>query len=270
MTAKVGSGKFSAESFAFGRGLVCLFVFSVLAVCMIAFVGCNEEQNKAVVDRDIPAAAKKAELQGTLDRRFENPEAHFQLGQLYQAEGQWQKAEYHYNIALSFDPSYVQAQASMVKLFLDSGDTAKSRTYAETHMNDASRSAVQSARLGEAFEKQGLDEYALTCYQRALDLEPSSASVNKQVGLYYLGKGDKVRAKEYLVRSFQLDPAQPDVAGQLGRLGVEVRIPERAGASEQAGAKPEQPTEGKDKEYKLLYKHGMMQVESPEKKSQEG
>jgi len=63
MTAKVGSGKFSTESFAFGRGLVSLFVFSVLAVCMIAFVGCNEEQNKAVVDRDIPAAAKKAELQ---------------------------------------------------------------------------------------------------------------------------------------------------------------------------------------------------------------
>ncbi len=59
-------------------------------------------------------------------------------------------------------------------------------------------------------------------------LEPSSASVNKQVGLDYLGRGDKVRAKEYLVRRFQLDPAQPDVAGQLGRLGVGVRIPERA------------------------------------------
>lgn len=269
MTAKVGSGKFSTESFAFGRGLVSLFVFSVLAVCLIAFVGCNEEQNKAVVDRDIPAAAKKAELQSTIERRFENPDAHFQLGQLYQAEGQWQKAEYHYNIALSFDPSYVQAQASMVKLFLDSGDTAKSRTYAETHMNDASRSAIQSARLGGAFQKQGLDEYALTCYQRALDLEPSSASVNKQVGLYYLGKGDKVRAKEYLVRSFQLDPAQPDVAGQLGRLGVEVRIPETAAASGQTGAKPAPPAEDKEKEYKILSKHGMMQVESSEKKSQE-
>jgi len=265
MTAKVNSRKFRRESFAFGFGLVSLFTFSVLSICVTVLVGCNEEQNKAVVDRDIPVAAKKAELQKTLDRRFENPDAHFQLGQLYQAEGQWQKAEYHYNIALSFDPSYVQAQASMVKLFLDSGDTAKSRTYAETHMNDVSRSAIQSARLGAAFQKQGLDEYALTCYQRALDLEPSSASINKQVGFYYLGKGDKVRAKEYLVRSFQLDPAQPDVAGQLGRLGVEVRIPERAGTSGQT----EQPTQEKEKEYKILARHGMMQVESSEKKSEE-
>ncbi len=232
---------------------------------MAVLVGCNEEQNKSVIDQDIPVSAKKAELQSKLDRKFENPDAHFQLGQLYQAEGQWQKAEYHYNIALSFDPSYVQAQASMVKLFLDSGDTAKSRTYAETHMNDASRSALQSARLGAAFEKQGLDEYALTCYQKALDLEPSSADINKQVGFYYLGKGDKVRAKEYLVRSFQLDPTQPDVAGQLGRLGVEVKIPEREGMSEQV----QKPAEEKDKEYKILYKHGMMQIESSEKKSPE-
>lgn len=269
MTAKVNSRKLSSESFAFGFSVISLFTCSILSICMIALVGCNEEQNKAIVDRDIPTAAKKAELQSTLDRKFENPDAHFQLGQLYQAEGQWQKAEYHYNIALSFDPSYVQAQASMVKLFLDSGDTAKSRTYAETHISDVSRSAIQSARLGAAFQKQGLDEYALTCYQRALELEPSSASINKQVGFYYLGKGDKVRAKEYLVRSFQLDATQPDVAGQLGRLGVEVKIPEQAGTSGQTGGKPMQSGEEKEKEYKLLSKHGMMQVESPEKKSQE-
>jgi len=265
MAAKVNSRKSGRENFAFGFGLFFFFTFSILSCCITVLVGCNEEQNKAVVDRDIPAAAKKAELQSTLDRRFENPDAHFQLGQLYQAEGQWQKAEYHYNIALSFDPSYVEAQASMVKLFLDSGDTAKSRTYAETHMNDASRSAIQSSRLGAAFQKQGLDEYALTCYQRALELEPSSASINKQMGFYYLGKGDKVRAKEYLVRSFQLDPTQSDVAGQLGRLGVEVKIPEREGTSEQV----QKPAEEKEKDYKILARHGMVQVESTEKKTEE-
>ncbi len=262
MMAKVKSRKFGRESFAFGFDLLSIFTFSMLSFFMVTLLGCNEEQNKAVVDRDIPAAAKKAELQDTLNRKFENPDAHFQLGQLYQAEGQWQKAEYHYNIALSFDPSYVQAQASMVKLFLDSGDTAKSRTYAETHINDVSRSAIQSSRLGAAFQKQGLDEYALTCYQRALELEPSSAGINKQVGFYYLGKGDKVRAKEYLVRSFQLDPTQSDVSGQLGRLGVEVKIPEQPGTSNQA----QKPAEEKEKEYKILAKHGMMQVESSEKK----
>jgi hypothetical protein len=45
------------------------------------------------------------------------------------------------------------------------------------------------------------------------------------LGYYYLSKNDTVRAKEYFTRSFQLDPGQPEVAGELGRLGVEVRIP---------------------------------------------
>ncbi len=30
------------------------------------------------------------------------------------------------------------------------------------------------------------------------------------------------RARQYLQRSFQIDPGQPKVAGELGRLGVDV------------------------------------------------
>ena len=62
---------------------------------------------------------------------------------------------------------------------------------------------------------------------QALHLEPNSAKVHKQLGYYYLAKNDKVRAEEYLKRSFQLDPVQPEVAGELGKLGVEVRIPHK-------------------------------------------
>ena len=54
---------------------------------------------------------------------------------------------------------------------------------------------------------------------------PHLPEVNKQVGYYYLGKEDKVRAKEYFTRSFQLNANQPDVAGELGRLGVVVKVP---------------------------------------------
>jgi len=64
-----------------------------------------------------------------LDRKFENPQAHFDMGQVYQTEGITQKAEYHYNVALSFDPAHVQAQAAMVKLFLDGSNTTKGKNY---------------------------------------------------------------------------------------------------------------------------------------------
>ncbi len=201
------------------------FIFSFV----FFLTGCNETSSTTPqVDQiqQIPTESRKTELLDSLNRKFENPEAHFQLGQIYHSEGLWAKAEYHYNVALSFDPSLRDAQAAMVKLFLDSGETAKSKTYADIYMKQVSTAAGQALRLGIAFQNQRLDEYALACYQRGLTLAPNSAKIHKQIGYYYLSKNDTNRAKEYLTRSFQLDANQPEVAGELGRLGVEVKIPQ--------------------------------------------
>jgi len=193
-------------------------------------IGCENQQSGATTQQvSMPPEARKAELLNRLERKFENPEAHFQLAQMYHEEGNWTKAEYHYRVALGFDPAHAEAKAAMVKLFLDSGDKAKSKTFADLYMNQAAKSAIQSVRLGKAFHEEQLDEYALDSYQQAFSLAPDSARVNKEMGLYYLDKGDKVLAKEYLIRSFKIDPRQPDVAGELGRLGVEVTIPGQGG-----------------------------------------
>jgi hypothetical protein len=40
-------------------------------------------------------------------------------------------------------------------------------------------------------------------------------------------KGDKANAEVYLRRAFELDPYQPDVAAQLGKLGVQVQMPRK-------------------------------------------
>ena len=266
MTGKVKSRQIQTGSFAFSSSRVSPFIFILLLNCalLLVLVGCESQEMKAAEAeriRKLPVEARKARLQNSLDSKFENPEVHFELAQLYHAEGLWSKAEYHYNIALSFDPANADAQVAMVKLFLDSGDTAKAKNYANTHMNDVSSSDIQSLRLAMAFEKQQLDEYALTCYQQALNLAPDSARINKQVAYYYLGKNDKDRAKEYLVRSFQLDPRQPEVAGELGRLGVEVRIPGRTDKEVTETSKP--PEEEK---LKMVMRHGRVQFEPSDKK----
>lgn len=236
MTAGVESKKSNATLFAFGLSPVSALVFILVSSLAFSFVGCNEQQSNVTGParrKTVSAEARKTELLELLDQKFENPDAHFQLGQLYQAEGLWAKAEARYRWALSFDPTHVEAKASMVKLFLDAGDSAKSKTYADVYMNQAANSATHSLRLGVAFRKQQLDGYALESFQQALNLAPDSAQANKEMGFYYLGKDDKVRAKEYLIQSFQLDPTQPDVARELGRLGVEVKIPQKTERAEQ-------------------------------------
>lgn len=174
-----------------------------------------------------PVEQKKADLLKQIDHKHENPEAHFQLGQLYQADGLWSEAEWHYSIALGFDPAHWNAQAAMVKVLLDSGNTAKGELYAEIYMNQVVGSAGGSLELGKALEQQGLEEYALACYQQALHLAPNSAKINRQIGFYYLSKGKKEQARDYLSRSFQVDRNQPEVAGELGRLGIAIEIPRK-------------------------------------------
>ena len=256
------------RGFTFGSNRVSIFTFIFLLNCalLLILVGCESPEMKAAEAervRKLPTDIRKASLQESLEKKFENPVAHYELAQIYHTEGNWSKAEYHYNIALSFDPANADAQVSMVKLFLDSSDTAKSKNYANNYVNDAGNSDTQSLRLAMAFEKQQLDEYAVTCYQQALNLSPDSARINKQMAYYYLGKDNKDRAKEYLVRSFQLDPTQPEVAGELGKLGVEVKIPGRTDIETTGTGKP--PEEQK---LKWVMKHGRVEFQEADDTSE--
>ncbi len=213
-------------------GKAYVLCFAVLS-CVLPLVGCQENLQSAKsgpslkVDKadQLPVEQKKAKLLKKLDSKFENPDVHYELGQLYQADGLWAQAEYRYNVALGFEPSHREAQAALVQVMIDSGNQEKANNYSDIFMNQTAGSAAESLKLAEAFKKQQLDELALACYQQALRLAPNSSKINRQIGYYYLSKGEKERARDYLSRSFGLNPNQPDVAGELGRLGVEVRIP---------------------------------------------
>lgn len=168
---------------------------------------------------------QKAKLLRKINRRYEDPQAHFELGKIYQKQGLWAQAERQYNIALNFDPVHREAQAARVKVLFDGNDIAKAQLLADVYTEQAANSALGSLNLALGFQSEGLDNYALSCYQQALRLNPNSAKINRQIGYYYLSKNDLVRAQEYLSRSFQLNPNQPDVARELGKLGVTVKIP---------------------------------------------
>jgi tetratricopeptide (TPR) repeat protein len=204
------------------------FISLTFLICTLLFGGCERGRSKELKElARTPAEEEKAALLKQLDRKFEDPEGHYKLGKLYQADGLWTQAEHEYTITLGFDPVHRRAQAARVKVLLGSGDTAGSEFSANFYMNQASTSAAGSLRLAMAFQKETLDEYAMACYQQALRLAPNSAIINRQIGYYYLSRGNQVQAQDYLSRSFQLDPHQPEVAGELGRLGIPVRIPRK-------------------------------------------
>ena len=195
--------------------------------CILLLGGCNGKAKEPKGVEKSVSEKKKAEMQKQIDRKYGDAEAHFKLGKLHQADGLWARAENEYGIALNFDPVHRQAQAARVKVLVNGGDAARAKLLANEYIKQASISAAASLQLALAFQEQSLDEYALKSYQQSLYMAPNSAKINRQIGFYYLSKGNKDVAREYLSRSYQLNSNQPDVAGELGRLGVAVRIPRK-------------------------------------------
>ncbi len=190
---------------------------------LLPFSACNRsDRSKAAEIPETPQDREKARLMNDIGRDFEDSESHYKLGQLYQNDGLWSKALHEYNVAVSFNPAHRNAQAATVYVLNAMGDKTKADMTADTYIMQTSGSAEESLRLALAFQKEKLDDLALRAYEQALRLAPNSAKVNRQIGYYYLSKGDKVRAREYLYRSFQLNRKQADVAGELGRLGVDI------------------------------------------------
>ncbi|MCE5186441.1 MAG: hypothetical protein LLF76_09980 [Planctomycetaceae bacterium] len=202
----------------------------IAAAAMLTLSGCGWFSENQITN---PSESQRQALLSQIDRKYENPAAHYKLGKLYHADGLLDKAEWEYRVAIGFDPVLYSAQAAVVKVLQDMKDTDKSKMAAQMYLDQAAVSAQASLKLGRALQNEGLDTYALAAYQQAANLAPTSAVVFKQLGLFYLAKGDNARAEENLRRSIQLDPYQPDVAGELGRMGVMVQIPQRQPNPEQ-------------------------------------
>lgn len=216
--------------------ILCVLLGSVLFV-LWSCEGVGTKPNPPASTMTVTSDPTEAQLLAELDKRWENAQAQYQLARIYHQAQNWTKAEWRYSNALGLDPANKAAQAGQVKLFIDRGDPAKAEQFARGYMQQAALSSVrESLRLGWEFRQVNLDEYALRCFRQALDADPSSFEANKQIGFYYRDKGDTAKTKQYLLRSFELNPRQPDVAGALGKLGIIVQLPPEP--PEQVPAKP--------------------------------
>jgi len=186
-----------------------------LSICILLLCGCKSSNVDNSVE-PLSATEQRAQLLAKLEQKFDDPATHVKVGRLFQAEGRFDDAQYHFERAYSFDPVYWPAQAAIVGLLQERGMTSEAEVAAELLMTKVARSAERSLDLGEAFEETKEDKFALRCYEQALHLDRRSARAHKMLGLYYLNRGDKVRAKEHLKQSYNLDWRQPDVAYHLG------------------------------------------------------
>lgn len=207
------------------RTVSLMIVMLICAAFILA--GCNEPQN-TTQGRYMPTEVKKPQVQTVIDEeKYENPQRHYELGQIYRKDAKWVQADAEYSVALQFEPGHKQAQAAMVKMNLERGDKETSKLLADSYISQSAYSAEALLHLGKAFASESLDEYAYECFTKASALAPDYAAVYTQMGYYYKKKGDTARAEEAFKKSFHLDPYSAEVAGELGKMGVVVEVQKR-------------------------------------------
>jgi len=202
-----------------------------LSICVLLLCGCNTAIQRDT-DESLSPADQRARLLVKLDQKFDDPATHVKVGRSFQADKQYDKAMWYYQRAYSFDPVYWPAQAAIIKLLQERGQSSEADVAGKLFIAKVARSAKNSLQLGNAFEEAQVDKFALECYQQALHIDAKSAEAYMKLGFYYLNKGDKVRAREYLKQSYNLDWNQPDVAYHLGELGVPIVLKTKKASGE--------------------------------------
>lgn len=197
-----------------------LIMLTGLAVWL---AGCSTPPDRS----DTPSTIRQTPrivLEEQIARRYENPQAHYELGKIFLSERQWSKAQFHFEVAIRFAPNHWPAKAALVRSLRDGGNRTAAQITADRFMKEAV-DIRDLMYLGKAFQTEMLEEYALQCFEHGLRIAPNSAQVHRELGFYYLQKGDSIRAEEYLRRSFSLNRYQPDVAHELGKMGVIIQAP---------------------------------------------
>ena len=216
MAGRVESSKFPLKTIGFWT------IFTLIFSLTVILSGCVNQQQSITFAENVSPEQKKVELKKRLERRYDDEQTHFLLAQLYHAERSFDDAEFYYNNSLRFDPVYKPAQAGIIKLFLDRGDKLKAQHYLENYMSLAGENPTKIVELAREFQEQGLDTYAMDCFQKALDIAPKSAEVHKYLGYFYLSRNDSEKAREHFQTSFEIDATQHDVSRELGKLEVPV------------------------------------------------
>ncbi|MBN1126282.1 MAG: hypothetical protein JXA82_14845 [Sedimentisphaerales bacterium] len=218
---------------------------TMIMALAIWLAGCDNPQ---AIPPESPAspplknAAYRIMLEEQIANRYESPQAHYELGKIFHSEGQWNKAQFHFEVAIRFAPNHWPAKAALVRSIKDAGNGPRAQIIADRFMKEAT-DIRDLMFLGKAFQTEMLDEYALQCFEHGLRIAPNSAQVHRELGFYYLQKGDQIRAEEFLRRSFSLNRYQPDVARELGKMGVIIQAPrpKKESGSTPPSSAPSQP-----------------------------
>ncbi len=165
-------------------------------------------------------------LQESAEKAADRPEIQFHLGMTAYMMGQTDLAKVALRKAAGAAKDFPGKEESKRRLaLLESGTAASpelSIAQLEAMTKGQPNDVVSQMRLGEAYEKQGASDKAAAAFEQALKLNPKLATA--VIKLAQLNAGplrNKEKALAYAKKARELAPADPQVAGFLGKVAYQ-------------------------------------------------
>jgi tetratricopeptide (TPR) repeat protein len=165
-------------------------------------------------------------LQESAEKLPDSPEIQFHLGMTAYMMGQTDLAKVALRKAAGAAKDFPGKDESKRRLAVLEGGTAASpelsMSQLEAMAKEQPNDVISQTRLGEAYEKQGAWHKAAAAFEQALRLNPKLAgTVTKLAQLNAGPLQNKEKALDYAKKAREFAPADPQVAGILGKVAYQ-------------------------------------------------
>ncbi len=148
-------------------------------------------------------------------------DAHFQQGNEFVENGQFEEAIAEYEAALALEPDHVSALTNLGVAYYNTEQFEQAIAQYQEALQKAPDDAAVRSNLAAAYVRVGALDTALQEYQRAVELEPDLAQAHFGLAVVYIEMGDTAKAIESLERFQALDTGEDSMATDLARQYLE-------------------------------------------------
>jgi len=144
------------------------------------------------------------------------PEHYNNLGKLYYAKGNLDKAIINLREALAMNPSFVEAHCNLGNVYFEKGMVKESIDEYKNALKINPDYALAHYNLGLVYNKKNMLEEALSAYHKALVIDPNYAEAHSNLGFIYGEKGMLDDAIEECEKAVAINPNLLEVHTNLG------------------------------------------------------
>jgi len=155
-------------------------------------------------------------------------ETWFNLGQACFNENRYAEAIDAYDFALAINPNDSLAQLQKAHSLFQSAQYLKAASAYKEYGLNAEVTGIVLVYEGESYEKAGLFDQAMTCYQKALEISPKSVDACTGMGICLMEKEDYRASLVWFEKALRIDHTICETWVYVAEVFVNLEMPEEA------------------------------------------